>query len=185
MYSTDANKISLVCSLLTGRALAWITVVWREDGSAFPTFDNFLQQFREVFEHPEGGKGAGDLLLTLCQGRSMRSTAAKYALTFRTLAAQTDWVESTLKLLFRRGLNLDLQSELACRDEGKSLSQFIELTIQLDNLMRSRRPSKSVGNFTPPNASPVEPMQIGYTHLSPENAACDFTCAYTAGNQVI
>uniref|UniRef100_A0A4W5NCV1 Retrotransposon gag domain-containing protein n=1 Tax=Hucho hucho TaxID=62062 RepID=A0A4W5NCV1_9TELE len=137
MYVTDASKISLVCSLLTGKALEWVTAVWREDGTAFPSFGTFLQRFREIFEHPEGGMRADDRLLALSQGRN---TAAEYALTFRTLAAQTDWVESTLKLLFRKGLSLELQSELACRDEGRSLNQFIELTIQIDNLIRSRRP---------------------------------------------
>ncbi len=65
---------------------------------------------------------------------------------------------------------MELQSELTCRDEGKSLEQFIELSIKLDNLLRSRRP-----NHLPvfPRASSavhagVEPMQIGVTHISEE-----------------
>lgn len=37
---------------------------------------------------------------------------------FYTLAAQTKWVEDTLKLIFLRGLNPELQTKLACRDEG-------------------------------------------------------------------
>lgn len=94
---------------------------------------------------------ADDQLLTLCQGKS---TAAEYALTFRTLAAQTDWVESTL--------SLELQSELACRDEGRSLNQFIELTIQIDNLIRSRRPIRTVSPSThyPITPPQTEPMQL-------------------------
>lgn len=67
----------------------------------------------EVFEHSKEGKGAGDRLLKLTQGRS---TAAEYALTFRTLAAQTDWTHGALKVIFRRGLSHELQAELACRD---------------------------------------------------------------------
>ncbi len=51
LYPTDSSRTAFVCSLLTGRALEWATAVWRMDGSAFPTFDTFLQQFREVFEH--------------------------------------------------------------------------------------------------------------------------------------
>lgn len=62
---------------------------------------------------------ADDQLLTLCQGKS---TAAEYTLTFCTLAAQTDWVESMLKLLFRKGLSFEPLSELACQDEGRSLN---------------------------------------------------------------
>lgn len=165
LYPTDSSRIAFVCSLLTGRALDWATAVWGTDGSSFPTFTTFLQQFREVFEHPAEGKSAGDQLLTLAQGRS---TAAEYALLFRTLAAQTGWVEDTLKLLFRRGLNSELQSELACRDEGRSLSEFIDLTIQIDNLIRSRRPSRALSRFPPDTSATAEPMQLGFTHLTPE-----------------
>ncbi len=51
---------------------------------------HFSINFREVFEHPAEGRGAGEQLLALSQGRR---TAADYALSFRTLAAQTTWVE--------------------------------------------------------------------------------------------
>ncbi len=140
LYPNDASKIAFVCSLLTGKSLDWVTSVWRGDGSAFPSFDLFLQRFKEVFDHSAGGRSAGEQLLALSQGKT---TAAEYALAFRTLAAQTTWVEDTLKLLFRWGLNVDLQAELACHDEGRNLSHFIELTIQIDNLMRSGRYSHS------------------------------------------
>lgn len=124
----------------------------------------FLQHFREVFEHPAGGKSACDQLLSLRQGRT---TAAEYALSFRTLAAQTEWIDDTLKLLFRKGLNLELQAELACCDEGRMLNEFIELTIQIDNLIRSRRPIRPQFLQVPVTPNP-EPMQLGYIPLTPE-----------------
>lgn len=68
LYPTDSSRIAFVCSLLTGKALEWATAVWKQDGSAFPTFDIFLQQFREVFEYSAHGRSAGDQLLTLSQG---------------------------------------------------------------------------------------------------------------------
>ncbi len=135
------------------------------DGSAFPTFDTFLQQFREVFEHSADERNAGDQLLTLSQGRK---PAAEYALSFRTLAAKTNWVEDTLKLLFRRGFNLELQSELACRDEGRSLSEFIELAIQIDNLTHSRRSARTSPRYMPETTTTAEPMQFGFTHIMAE-----------------
>ncbi len=128
-HSTDASKISFVSSLLTGRALDWITAVWRTDGSAFRSYDEFLRDFQAVFEHSKGGKGAEDLLLELAQGRT---SAAEYALDFRTLAAQTNWTDNSLKVIFRRGLSHDLQTELACRDEGKDFNQFVHLAIQIE-----------------------------------------------------
>ncbi len=101
-----------------------------------------------------------------------RRMLSDYALTFRTLAAQTGWDNDPLKLLFRKGLTTELQSELACRDEGRTLEQFIELAICIDNLMRSRRPlrrsatlpSAVTGRTTPE----PEPMQVGVTHLTSE-----------------
>ncbi len=57
-HSTDVSKISFVSSLLTGRALDWITAVWRTDGSAFRSYDEFLRDFQAVFEHSKGGGGS-------------------------------------------------------------------------------------------------------------------------------
>lgn len=113
LYPTSTGKISLGCSLLTGKTLDWITPVWKEDGSAFPTFEIFLEHFKAVFDHSKEGKSAGERLLVLPQDKK---TAAEYALTFRMLTTQTNWVEDTLKVLFRKGLNPNLQLELACRD---------------------------------------------------------------------
>ncbi|KAL0168430.1 hypothetical protein M9458_036652 [Cirrhinus mrigala] len=149
LYPTDASRISFVCSLLTDKALEWIDIP-------------------HVFDHPTGGKSAGEQLLVLTQGEG---TAAEFALAFRTLAAQTTWVEDTLKLLFRRGLNADLQAELACRDEGRSLKELIKLTIRIDNLIRSRRPIRTNNPSFPAasfSALHSEPMQIGITRLTPE-----------------
>lgn len=79
-------------------------------------------------------------------------------------------MNDTLKTIFCRGLSPELQSELACRDEGRDLDQFIELTIHIDNLIRARKPTQR----TTFHASPVltveetEPMQMNNFHLSPE-----------------
>ncbi|MGL4600325.1 MAG: reverse transcriptase domain-containing protein, partial [Plesiomonas sp.] len=94
LYPSDDSRKAFVSSLLTGKALEWATAVWNYGRSSFSSFSNFVQRFREVFEHPEGGRDASDQLLTLRQGRN---TAAEFALSFRTLAAQTTWVDDTLK----------------------------------------------------------------------------------------
>ncbi len=172
LYPTDESRITFVCSLLTGRALDWATAVWSEVRPTFPSFRAFIQRFKEVFEHPAGGKEVGEQLLSLRQGRG---SAADYALSFRTLAVQTGGPDDPLKLNYHKGLNTELQSELACHDEGKSLEQYIELSIKIDNLLRCRHPNRLPAFPVVPSAanSDVEPMQIGLTRISEEERERD------------
>ncbi len=167
LYPTEESRIAFLCSLLTDKALDWVTAVWNFNRPAFTSFESFLQRFRAVFDLPEGGDGAGEQILTLKQGRN---TAAEFALAFRTLAAQTGWPDDPLKLHFRRGLSLELQTELACRDEGKTLDQLIDLAIRIDNMIRSRRPSRgsTYHSPSPPVVPEQEAMQVGHARISPE-----------------
>ncbi len=164
LYPTEESRIAFLCSLLTDKALDWVTAVWNFNRPAFTSFESFLQHFRAVFDLPEGGDGAGEQILTLKQGRN---TAAEFALAFRTLAAQTEWPDDPLKLHFRRGLSSELQTELACRDEGKTLDQLIDLAIRIDNMIRSRRPSRG-STFRSPSPPVVSKRPCRWdTHASP------------------
>ncbi len=125
----------------------------------FPRSLFSFNEFREVFDHSKDGRSGDEQLLTLTQ---CRRTAAEYALSFRTLAAQTTWTEDPLKGHFHKGLNHDLQTELACRDEGRTLDQFIELTTFSDlDTPRTRAPVMTVSDRP-------EPMQVDTHHISPE-----------------
>ncbi len=120
---------------------------------AFTSFESFLQCFRTVFDLPEVGDGAGEEIITLKQGRN---TAA-------------EWLDDPLKLHFRRGLSPELPTELACQDEGKTFNQLIDLAICIDNMIRSRRPSRgsTFRSLSPPFVPEQEAMQSGTrTHLS-------------------
>ncbi|KAL0195002.1 hypothetical protein M9458_008574, partial [Cirrhinus mrigala] len=168
LYATNESKIAFVCSLLTGKALDWATAVWNLGQSTYPSFATFLQSFKEVFQPSPESSEAGEQIVALKQGRR---TAVDYALEFRTLAAQSGWNDGPLKLHYRRGLNQDLQVELACRDEGLTLNQYIDLSIRIDSVMRSRKPNRPLPNVFPnqPAASSApEPMQLGTTKLTVE-----------------
>ncbi len=128
-----------------------------------PTTQRIPPASSEKFSNPQS---AERMLASSCSHSSQgKDTAADYSLTFRTLAAQTGWGNGPLKLLYRKGLLAELQSELACRDEGRTLEEFINITIRLGNLLRSRRSPLTSG---PTTVSEPEPMHIGITRLSSE-----------------
>ncbi len=70
------------------------------------------------------------------------------------------------KSQFKKKMNHELQAELACRDEGRTLNQFIELAIQIDNLLRARRPTTRMTTRALPESH--EPMQVDAYHISAE-----------------
>lgn len=57
---------------------------------------------------------------------------ADYTISFGILATDTDWNEPALLTSFHDDLNLEIQLELACRDQGLDLNGCIMLAIKLD-----------------------------------------------------
>ncbi|KAK3538285.1 hypothetical protein QTP70_034770 [Hemibagrus guttatus] len=107
--------------------------------------------------------------------RQGSDTAADYAIKFRTLAAQLGWNDASLRAVFRAGLNPELQTELACRIEASTLSQFVATAIRLDNLMRQRQAGTSRSTSVHPRTQSghpsfreeaPEPMQLGRSGLA-------------------
>ncbi|KAK3507827.1 hypothetical protein QTP70_001141 [Hemibagrus guttatus] len=136
MYREEETQCAFVMSLLTSRALEWASAVWDADPQIRSSFSYFAGMIREVFKYPAGGK---DISLQLMELRQGSDAAADYAIKSRTLAAQSGWNNASLWAVFRVGLNPELQTELACRVEATTLSQFIATAICLDNLMRQHQ----------------------------------------------
>ncbi|KAL6481423.1 hypothetical protein MHYP_G00095030 [Metynnis hypsauchen] len=164
-FPSEDAKIAFVLSLLTGKALRWATAVWGAQSSVMQTYASFEHQFKEVFDHSGTGKDPGEQLLHLKQGNS---TALDFSLTFRTLAAESGWDDQALKTVYRNGLNEQLKSELACKDDAQTLDGLIKLSIRLDNLIRSRRQVYS--SITTPASQTTEPeeMECDRARVTPE-----------------
>lgn len=86
-----------------------------------------------MFEYLTGGKSISIQLLNISQGDH---TAAEYAVEFRTIAAQSGFNDISHKAIFQQSLSFELQSELDCKGEDLSFSDFVMLAIRIDNLMR-------------------------------------------------
>ncbi|XP_058627659.1 uncharacterized protein LOC131537949 [Onychostoma macrolepis] len=160
-------------------AIDWAAAVWETDRRFRTSYEYFVQQLRDVFEYPAEGKDISTQLLHVSQGNR---TAADYAIEFRTLAAQSGWNDISLKAVFRQSLDLDLQTELACKGENCSFSEYITLAIKIDNLMRNApkrkivQPSQASTPVThqlchvsqPTSMPSQEPLQMGFSRLTEE-----------------
>ncbi|KAK3555402.1 hypothetical protein QTP86_015690, partial [Hemibagrus guttatus] len=172
VYSKEETRCAFIMSLLTDRALEWASAVWDADPQIRSSFSHFTGLIREVFEYPAGGKDVSVQLMELRQGTD---TAADYAITFRTLAARSGWNDASLWAVFRAGLNPELQTELACRAEATTLSQFVATAIRLDNLRRQHRAEASRAipvrhrrqtDYPSFREEAPEPMQLGRSRLT-------------------
>lgn len=145
-------------------------------------------------------KSARERLLALKQGRRH---AAEYALEFHTLAAESGWNDSAVRVVYRNGLNEELLRELACRDEAAPLDTLIRMSIKLDNLLKERLPKfqgrhKLACDVSPPVFSQqgsqaahitslsCEPMEINcarLTHEEQDRRYKEKLCFYCGSDQ--
>lgn len=84
---TESVKFTHFMDFLSGKALTWPTALWQGGEHHFP-YEQFLQMFRQVFDHSPAGKEISELLLSMSQGQK---SAAEYVLDFRTLSSKSGW----------------------------------------------------------------------------------------------
>lgn len=67
-------------TLLTGKAIEWAAAVWEMDSLFQRSYAYFIQQLRDVFEHPARGRDVSTQLLQMSQGSR---SAADFAIEFK------------------------------------------------------------------------------------------------------
>lgn len=185
-FASDSAKIHYMCGLMRGRALQWAEAKFSEDTIEQTDYEDFVREFKLVFDHPDYQADASLRLLSLSQG--MRSVA-DYSIEFWTLAADVKWTDEALRAVFFKGLNEQLKDELTSRDEPSDLESLVSLANRIDNRLRSRRrerrstiphPAPRATPPPPPSPAPLsalppglpspleEPMQLGRARLTPE-----------------
>lgn len=118
-YSLSTNPILM--TLLTGKALEWaeLDLVRRCTGTFLLHSFYSTNAYKQVFEYPTGGRDMAVQIIQLCQDSD---SAVKYMVKFRMLAAQSRSNDTALK-----GLNPNLQAELACQAEDPCITKYIML----------------------------------------------------------
>lgn len=115
------------------------------------TYQDFVFKLKEVFDHSSHSGNASCLLLRLCHGN--RSIADR-SVDFWTLAADAGVNEVAQQGVFLKDFNENL-NELAARDEPASLSDFVTLTIRLDNWLHERHWERVAPLSNPPAQSHI------------------------------
>lgn len=109
------NKIVLLISLFTGKALTWAVVVWERGCASISSYEYFVTLFRQVFDHAPKTMEVNEWLLSARKGACR---AEDYALEFHMLAAESGWNEVALKTVFHQGLNTEVRMNMRS-GEGK------------------------------------------------------------------
>ena len=88
MFSSDRSRIAYIITLMSGRALAWDTVVWEQQSTVCLSLEEFVEEVLKVFDSLLSRREAARKLFQLHQ--DCRSVA-EYVVDFRTLAAESAW----------------------------------------------------------------------------------------------
>jgi hypothetical protein len=166
-YSTDRIKISYLGTLLEGPALRWFNPIMEQPEKFEPhlkTWLTFKTYMRATFGQVDPTRAANQALRKLRQGRN---TVLEYATTFRQLAVESDWAESTKRDGFTMGLHNEIQDRLLNHAEQETLEDLIHLTIRIEERMNNQAFLRNrPGLFHAPFHRPT-PQSRGDTSVGP------------------
>ena len=136
-YPTDASRVGLVGTLLSGTALAWFAPLLEKNSPMLNNFEEFMSEFKSCFGDTDSVRTAINKIRRLRQGER---PASAYAADFRLLASDIPWDDQALMEQFRFGLRNDVKDLLLTfPEEPKSLTEAISRAVRCDNRLFERR----------------------------------------------
>ena len=136
-YSTDAQKIGYVGSLLVGIARSWFRL--QADMETFDSlsFNEFETRFRKRFGDPFAKLSAQRRLSSLRQGSR---SALVFSTEFYELAQEAEFNDSAMICGLYQGLNEEVKDAMAFIPERPdTFLEFSQLVISVDNRLFERR----------------------------------------------
>ena len=141
-YPTDASRVGLVGTLLSGSALSWFAPLLEKESPLLNNFEEFLGEFKACFGDTDSIRTAINKIRRLRQGDR---PASAYAADFRLLAADIPWDDQALMEQFRYGLRNDVKDLLLTfPEEPKSLTEAISRAVRCDNRLFERRSERQL-----------------------------------------
>ena len=93
-YPTDASRVGLVGTLLSGTAFAWFTPLLEKDSPLLNNFEEFIScNFNACYGDTDNVRTAINKIRSMCQGDR---PASAYAMDFRLLTTDIPWDEQAM-----------------------------------------------------------------------------------------
>ena len=162
---------ALIITSLTDKALAWAPAIWQLQGPEYSDITLFTNEILRISDQSASGQEVAKKLLLLRQGRDRVSD---YAISFRTLAAESGWNETAPATTFLNGLSESLKDCLAATECPKDLESIIFQAIRLDNRLRERRRDQTSGQQPSFQRRPT-PITPLWNQPAPTEAYADWT----------
>ncbi|OMJ10526.1 Retrotransposon-derived protein PEG10 [Smittium culicis] len=134
-FSTDHKKIDFISGHLTGSAMVWFDAIITEADPATTNFEELSAVFKSHFSDSGYALKSTYQLMTFYQGKR---SIAEYASEFRSLAIISEFNEKVLIMQFQRGLNCRILGVLINSPLPNSISELIDVSVDIDNRIASR-----------------------------------------------
>jgi hypothetical protein len=171
-HYTDAEKVTLLGTVLSGPALAWFATLETTSPALLTSFEGTLQELRANFDDPHRQETARQGIRLLRQGSR---SVTDYSVDFRRLAADAQWSDDALLDHYCRGLSTGVRDMMALMATfPTTLAQAIEMATRCGLRIAERRLERST---YAPSDRPTQPGQYPSGprgHLSAEEKARRF-----------
>ena len=108
-YLTDASRVRLVCTLLTGIALSLFAPLPETNSPLLNNFEEFIKEFKACAGDTDGARTTINKIRTLHQGNQPTSA---YTTNFRLITSDIPWDEQALMEKFCSNLRSDVKDLL-------------------------------------------------------------------------
>ena len=156
-YPTDATRVGLVGTLLTGQALSWFAPMFEKNAAIFSNFEAFLGAFSEAFGEHDKIRSATTKIRSLHQGTRL---ASNYASEFRQLACDINWDELALICQFYSSLQNGVKDFLLTLHDSLTLDEAINQAMKCNYRLFERRQDKRIWT------TPHEPSEYSASSTS-------------------